>query len=149
MPSKKPETMGKFKEAPKAPTPVVKQDEIRASAGAVAKDESKTEVLSRAPKALSEIKGKIISLTINVKDIETAGKEIEKAFTQLGGRIIKTESLENKEIVTAELDSKKLKELFERLNRIGEIKENETDLKVLEGDVSITIEIIKITTQPQ
>ena len=148
MPSEKPETMGKFKEAPKAPTPVVKQDEIRPSAGAVAKDESKTEVLSRAPKASSEIKGKIISLTINVKDIETAGKEIEKAFTQLGGRIIKTESFENKEVVTTQLDSKKLKELFERLKRIGEVKEKEADLKVLEGDVSITIEIIKITTQP-
>jgi len=149
MPSKKPETMGKFKEAPKAPTPVVKQDEIRASTGAVAKDESKTEVLSRAPKALSEIKGKIISLTINVKDIETAGKEIEKAFTQLGGRIIKTESFENKEVIIAELDSKKLKELFEKLNRIGEVRENETDLKILEGNVAITIEIIKISTQPQ
>jgi hypothetical protein len=143
MPSKKPETEEKYQEAPKAPTPVAKQDKIRPSTGAVAKNELKTEVLSREPKTLSEIKGKIIILTINVKDIETAGKEIEKAFTQLGVRIIKTESFENKEVVIAKLDSEKLKELFERLKRIGEIKENETDLKVLEGDVSITIEIIK------
>jgi uncharacterized protein YoxC len=148
IPSKKPETEEKYQEAPKAPTPVVKQDEIRPSAGAIAKDESKTEVLSRVPKALSERKGKIINLTINVKDIETATKEIEKDFSQLGGRIIKTESFENKDIITAELNSNKLKELFEKLNRLGEIKEKETDLKVLEGDVSITIEIIKITTQP-
>ena len=142
MPSKKPETMGKFKEAPKAPTPVVKQDEIRPSAGAVAKDESKTEVLSRAPKALSEIKGKIISLTINVKDIETAGKEIEKAFSQLGGKVIKTESFENKEVMTAELNSNNLKELFEKLKRIGEIKEKDMVLEFLEGDATIMIEIV-------
>lgn len=142
MPSKKPETEEKYQEAPKAPTPVVKQDEIRPSTGAVAKDESKTEVLSSAPKALSKRKKKIISLTINVKDIETATKEIEKDFSQPGGRIIKTESFENKEIITAELNSNKLKELFEKLKRIGEIKEKETDLKVLESDVSITIEIV-------
>ena len=32
---------------------------------------------------------------------------------------------------------------------IEEIKEKETGLSVLEGDVAITIDIIKITTQPK
>jgi hypothetical protein len=144
-PSKKPESMGKLEEAPKAPALVVKQEEIRPSTGAVARDELKTEALSSAPraKALAERKEESISLTIHVKDIETAGKEIEKALTQLGGKIIKTESFDDKHVITAELDSKNMKDLFEKLKLIGEVKGKETDFKVLEGDITITIEIVK------
>jgi hypothetical protein len=144
-PSKKPESMGKLEEAPKAPAPVVTQEEIRPSTGAIARDELKTEALSSAPraKALAERKEESISFTIHVKDIETAGKEIEKALTQLGGKIIKTESFDDKHVITAELDSKNMKDLFEKLKLIGEVKGKETDFKVLEGDITITIEIVK------
>lgn len=141
--AKKPDVTGKVEEAPKAPAPVTKEHEARPSAGAVAKDEQKTEVLSRAPKAkaLAERKEEIFSLTINVKDIKTAVKEIEKVLIQLNGQIIRTESIENREIITANLDSKKLKELIDKLKLIGEVKEKA--LEGLEGDIKVRIEVVK------
>src|SRR4030067_463888 len=97
----------------KAPPPIQRQDEIRPSADAVAKEEVKTEVLSRAAKAKgSDAKRELVNVTVLVKDIKTAITEIETALTQLGGKIIKTEFFENREIVTAEIDSQKLTELI-------------------------------------
>src|SRR3990170_2704240 len=128
----------------KAPSPITKQDEIRPSAGAVAKDESKNQVLARAPKskALAESKEEIITLTTNVYDIETAKKEIEKVLIGLGGKIIKTESYKNNNFITADLDSKKAAELIVKLKQIGEVKEKDMDLGSMEGYIEIRIEIV-------
>lgn len=149
VPSKKPEIMDKFAEEPKAPAPATKQEETGPFTGAVAKDESRTEALSRGAKAkaLAERKEEIISLIINVNDIRTASKEIEKALMELKGKIIKTESLENKDVITAEFDSKKIKELIEKLKLVGEIEEKEVVLEGLEGNIEIRIEIAKIPMQ--
>lgn len=144
--AKKPEVTERVTEAPKAPPPVAKEDETRPSAGAVAKDEQRTEVLSRA-KAMAERKEERISLTINVKDIKTAGREIEKALMQLNGQIIRTESFENREIITAKLNLKKLKELIDKLKLIGEVKE--VALDGLEGNIEISIEIVKTSPHLQ
>jgi hypothetical protein len=151
MPTKKPEIMYKLAEEPKAPAPATatKQEETGPFTGAVARDESRTEALSRGAKAkaLAERKRVIISLTINVNDIKTASKEIEKALTQLKGKIIKTKSLENKDIITAKLNSQKIKELIEKLKLVGEIEEKEVGLEGLEGNIEIRIEIAKIPMQ--
>jgi len=144
--AKKPEVTERVTEAPKAPPPVAKEDETRPSAGAVAKDEQRTEVLSRA-KAMAERKEERISLTINVKDIKTAGREVEKALMQLNGQIIRTESFENREIITAKLDSKKLKNFIDKLKLIGEVKE--VALDGLEGNIEISIEIVKTSPHLQ
>ena len=144
LPSKKPETMDKFV-LPKAPSPITKQEEIRPSAGTVAKDESKNQVLARAPKskALAESKEEIITLTTNVYDIETAKKEIEKVLIGLGGKIIKTESYKDNNFITADLDSKKAAELIVKLKQIGEVKEKDMDLGSMEGYIEIRIEIVR------
>jgi hypothetical protein len=145
--AKKPEVTGKVIETHRAPSPVLKEAEApleaRPSAGAVAKDEQKTEVLSRAPRAktLAEKKEEIFSLIIKVKDIKTASKEIERVLIQFKGQIIRTESFENREVITAKLDSKKLKELIYKLKLIGEIKE--VALDGLEGNIEIKIEIVQ------
>ena len=96
---------------------------------------------------MTERKEEIISLIINVNDIRTASKEIEKALMELKGKIIKTESLENKDVITAELDSKKIKELIEKLKLVGEIEEKEVVLEGLEGNIEIRLEIAKIPMQ--
>jgi len=145
LPSKKTETMDKFVELPEAPSPITKQEESRPSAGAVAKDESKNQVLARAPKskALAESKEEIITLTTNVDDIETAKKEIEKVLIGLGGKIIKTESYKDNNFITADLDSKKAAELIVKLKQIGEVKEKDMDLGSMEGYIEIRIEIVR------
>jgi hypothetical protein len=127
-----------------APPPIQRQDKVRPSAGAVAKEEVKTEVLSRATKAKeSDKKREVVSITVLVKDIKTARTEIETALTHLGGKIIKTESFENKESLTAEITSQKLMELIARLKNIGDVKDKEIDIHALEVHVEIAIEVMK------
>jgi hypothetical protein len=139
MPSKKPAPMDKLEEAP---PPIQRQDKVRPSAGAVAKEEAKTEILSREAKAkVSDEKREIVNVTVLVKDIETARTKIETALTHLGGKIIKTESFENKEIVNAEINSQKYKEFIERLKSIGDVEEKEIDLKGRDGIFELIIEI--------
>jgi len=141
VPAKKPMIMDKLE---KAPPPIQRQAEVRPSAGAVAKEEGKTDVLSHAAKAkVSDEKSGVVNVTILVKDIETARTEIETALTHLGGKIIKTESFENKEVLTAEITSQKLTELIARLKSVGEVEEKEVDLGIHEGTLEIMIEIVK------
>ncbi len=148
----KEEIMKKYAEA-EAPAPLARQDKVAPSVGTVANDKSKREIMSSAPesKAMAEIKKDSISLSVNVKDIESARKEIEKALMQLKGKIIRTEFFENKEALIAELDSEKLKELNEKLKLIGEVKEEAVVLESLKvdaarfrGKVKIRIEIVEI-----
>ncbi len=148
MPLKKPETMDKLA-MPKAPPVVTKQEEIRPFAGALAKEEPSREPLSTVPKAkaLADRKREGIGLTVNVKDIETDSKEIEKTLMQCGGKVIKTELLENKNVLLAEINSEAVKGLIEKLKLIGEVKEKGLDLEVaatrFRGNIEIRIEIVK------
>ncbi len=149
-PAKKPELF-EIKKAPEAPAPAGKQQEVMQYTGAISKDEVKGEGLSPAPKlkeTMDRRKADSISLTLNVRDLESALIEVEKAVTRLGGKIIKTEALENKNTLTAELDAEKIKELSGRLKALGEIKEKETALETQEGKLEIRIEIIKTMTMP-
>ena len=142
--------VGEHVEAPKAPTRVAKRERVVPAAGAIVKSESKREALPYELRARALVKGKEegINLTINVKDIETATREIEKALMQLGGKIIKTEYLEQRNVVVAELNSKKVKELFEKLRPIGKLKDKALALEAREGDIEIRIELSKITIEP-
>jgi hypothetical protein len=115
------------------------------SAGAVAKSEQEgTSSYKRAESLLD--KKENINLTINVEAIAPASKEIEKNLTELGGKVTKTESSENKKVIVAEIDSKKLNELIEKLNLLGQIKK-EAISEAQEGNIKIKIEIVKNPTQ--
>jgi hypothetical protein len=132
---------GKSLEAPEAPR-VAKRDKVEPSAGALGKREYKRKALSPDFKgALIEKEEGALRLTINVKDIETAGREIEKAFVKLGGKIIKKEYFDQRNIIVAELDSKKVEDLFEKLTILGEVKEKALTLEGREGDIEIRIEV--------
>ncbi|MBW2038112.1 MAG: DUF2275 domain-containing protein [Deltaproteobacteria bacterium] len=140
----------KYAGAPKAPAKVAKGGKVEPPAGAVARDELKREVVSKESRArtLAERREEGIGLAVNVRDIETASKEIEEVLMQLGGKIIRTESLENKIVIAAELDSQKVNELLEKLKAIGEVKEKGMALEVWEGEVEIRIELVKTPIHP-
>lgn len=129
----------------KTPTPFGRQvGEMSSAADYGVGQEIREKTLSSAPiaRALSLKKEEGIRLTVNVKDFEADSREIEKAVIQAGGKIIKTESLKNKDIIFAELSSERFKELLERLKLIGEVKEKDV-LYALKGDMRIRIEILK------
>lgn len=133
---------GKSVETPKAPARAAKRDKVAPSAGVVAKRESKRKALSPELKmALVERKREGVGLTINVKDVEAAREEIEKALTQLGGKIIETEDFEQRKVIFAELDSKKMKELFEKLMLIGEMGERALPSEARKGTIEVRMEI--------
>ena len=136
---------GKSREAPKAPTRVAKRDKVLPSAGVVKKGELKRKALPHElrARAVVEREDEGMSLTINVKDIETAGEEIEEAFIRSGGKIIKKEYFVQRNIIVAELDSKKVEELLEKLKRVGAVKGKVLALEPREGSIEIKIEIVR------
>jgi hypothetical protein len=137
---------GKSKESFK-PSPMFskRQNEAAPSAGSVAKSEQEGASSYKRAESLFDEKENV-NLNINAQNIDSASKETEKALTELGGRVIKTESFEGKNIIAAEIDSKKLSELIEKLNPIGLVKK-ETISETEEGNIKIKIEIVKNPTQ--
>ncbi|MFQ6031725.1 MAG: DUF2275 domain-containing protein [Candidatus Zixiibacteriota bacterium] len=133
---------GKFQQLPKASARVAKRDEVEPPAGAIGKREYERKALSPEMKmALVERKRKGVGLTINVRDIEVARKEIKKTVTQLGGKIIETEDFEQRNVIFAELDSKKINELFEKLKLIGEVRERALPSEARKGTIEVRMEI--------
>ncbi len=133
---------GKRRAAPKARARGEKRDEVTPSAGVIAKRESGRRPLSPELRtALVERDKKAVRVTINVKDIETAGTEIDSALMQLGGKIIKTEDFEQRNVILAELDFRNMKELLEKLKLIGEVEERALPLEAQEGTIAVRIEI--------
>ncbi len=132
-----------------APSPSAKQEQAVPSAGVAAKDESKRRTFSEAlqAKTSAEKKNGIIGLAVKVEDMAAAGREIEKIITNFGGKIIKKESIENKDIFTVEFASRKLKELIVPLGRIGEVEETMVVSEDLEGIIEIKIEVARILKQ--
>ena len=112
-----------------------------------AKEKSACLVVSAAPraKALGEKEQPGTHLTLTVQDVNAARSEIEKALAELGGRIIKTESLERKELLTVELSSGQREALLDKLKVLGEVKGGKGETEVNEGGTElIGIEIMRI-----
>jgi hypothetical protein len=116
-----------------------------ALAGA-AKETRERKKLAAAPmvKESAVVKPGPVDLTVRVKDVRIAGREVENFLGQLGARKIKRESSEEKEVLTAELNALKAKQFLEKLKAIGEIKEKGVPLDISEGDIAIRVEIVSI-----
>jgi hypothetical protein len=129
-------------EAPQAPANGMKPEAAVPPTGEVAKDEADRKTLySKMKPAVAARKQGGVSIVITVKEVKTATREIERALEQLGGHIIKRVSFENRDLIVAELDSKKVEELLERLGPIGELHDKEWALEAREGAVEIAVEI--------
>ena len=152
-----------------APVPAERENRAMSSVGAIVKDESRPESLSTAPrggeaheervkeksdrqalsaapaaKALAEKRQAAIHLTLAVKDLDAARPEIEKALSQLGGKIIKMETIEGKIVLSAELSSNQVRRLLDRLRDLGELKGGTVDSAAEEGATKmIRIEVLR------
>jgi hypothetical protein len=136
---------------PETAQPFAQKEKAVPSAGAVAKDESQQKALSPAPalRALAESKKESLFLTVNVQDIKKTREDIVKVVTQLNGKITKTESLADRDVLTIELNSERFDELIEKLKLIGVVEEKERTLDGPKGNREITIEIMKESKQTQ
>lgn len=162
VPSREPEAVRDRLEAPKAPEPM-KQAELsqeqRAAApasgkdvstppvGALAQGEAEREPAPAAPrmKTMAEERKEGIQITVQVNNVDSAQREIEKHISELGGKVVKKESYENKNVLTAEMDSEELKEFFERLKSVGQVKEKDIGFEGEKEKVVIKIEVLAIS----
>jgi hypothetical protein len=126
--------------------PFVQKEKALPSAGAMAKDESQQKALSPAPalRASAESKKESLYLTVYVQDIKKAREDTVKVVIQLKGKITKTESLADRDLLRITLSSKQLKGLIEKLRLIGRVEEKEEAFEGCEEDREITLEIVQI-----
>jgi len=79
-----------------------------------------------------------------VKDIAAATKEIEAVLLNLNGKIVNTEYSENRNVLFAEIPSRKMNEFLDQLKPIGEVQKKL--IKASEAsDLALTIRITIIT----
>jgi len=93
-------------------------------------------------KASVEKKQQIITITVGADNAGTATGEIETMLNRLSATNLKQQSQESIRTITATLPSQKLKELYEKLKTIGDVKENVLLYNIPEGDISVRIEIV-------
>ena len=136
---------------PETAQPFAQKEKAVPSAGAVAKDESQQKALSPAPalRALAEVKKESLYLRVHVQDIKKAREDTVKVVTQLEGKITKTDSLADRDVLTIELNSERFDELIEKLKLIGVVEEKERSLDGRKGNREIIIEIMKESKQSQ
>lgn len=123
---------------------IVKENESIASQGTEIKETREHKAMSATPqlKTVASKKPYIITITVKATNIAVAGKDVEDLLNKSNAQKIKCESLENMEVITAELASQKIKELFEKLKTIGEMKEKGTPSDLSEGNIIVRIEIV-------
>jgi hypothetical protein len=129
----------------KAPAEKAKGEVAAPAPGVAPADELKREV---APSSVvfekglrSEQKAEGLILIVNVSDLAVANRDVEGTIQQLGGKIIQMETIGDKAVINAEIDSKQMKELFNQLNLIGEVQEEGVASEEQKGDVGVQIEL--------
>lgn len=133
----------------KAPA-AAKREEAAPSTGVVATDELERGAVSSvvSEKAVAEGAVEAVNFMVNVKEMELAIQDIEETLQQLGGRKIKTQSLRDKVVINAEIESRQVRELFNQLNIIGEVQEQRGTTEAVEGEVGIRIDLGKTPKEP-
>lgn len=145
----------------KAPVEEAKREEAVPATDTAHTDALERGVLSsleESKKTVAEAEAQAVRFVVNVKTIEPATQDTEETLRQLGGRNIKTESLRDRSIINAEIESRQVRELYHQLNLIGEVQEESAALEdwkadevqeegvaleAREGDVGVQIELEK------
>ena len=83
-----------------------------------------------------------ILATVHVVDVSTAIKDVEELLIRLGALKIEKESLPNLAVITAELRTEKMQELFVDLMLIGEVGVSSPSLTSAGEGTRIRIEIV-------
>jgi hypothetical protein len=133
--------------SPQPGAPAVPQEQ---ATGAMMRDEIKSKAETPAQKALIEASAEKVSrtFTVQVKDIEAAGGDVEQAITKLGGSITRRESNKAKRIYVVAVDAYKFLEFEHMLRLIGEIKNETVAPPSQSGRIELTIELINNPARP-
>lgn len=127
-------------EAPAAP----KQDEVVTLEESIKKERDKPKDFSRSLGAKGSVEKKSEPWTseVRVTDIAAATKEIEAVILNLNGRITGIEYTENRNILVAEIDSRHMNELIQKLETMGEVIKKPEDSKPSAPALALRITIV-------
>lgn len=127
-----------------APAAARKQKEDMATEETATRDIRERKALPAAPmlKAAAEKRVGHIGFTVHVRDVGTAGGEVENLLGRLGAHRIEREPLQSTEVITAKLQTEKIQELIEKLRVIGEVTEEGARSDIPKEDAGIRIEIV-------
>jgi hypothetical protein len=139
-------SMGKAK----APAKMMEQEAAAPAvpaAGTAYRDETGRRGLP-APKAVTprttaKGKAKEVYFLVHVEDLAHASRDIEETLRQLGARAIQTAPLQDKTVIDAEIDAKKVQALTDQLHLLGEVQEKGVAMEAQEGDVEVRIDLEK------
>jgi hypothetical protein len=87
-------------------------------------------------------KAQSLEVSVRVKDMRAGVGKIEGFLGQVGARKIEKESLEGKEVLTAEIRGQNMEEFMKKLKAIGEVKEKAMPPNIIEEDTVIRIEVV-------
>ena len=87
-------------------------------------------------------------ISMRVKDLAVAAREIEKALTQSGGSITRREILGAKRSYVISIDARKLRYFKKRLKPIGDARDESGWPVSQDGQIALKIELIVDTDQP-
>jgi len=143
--------IGEFRTAERAPSPPAaagvaptQKDKMALAEGAARERKGLQKAQPMAPSLRMAAKSKpeLMSFLVRVKDVRLAGGEVESLLQQLGASRIERVSRASDEIITAEVKAEKMKELSDKLMRVGEVEEKDSRLDSIEKDATLRIEIV-------
>jgi hypothetical protein len=114
------------------------------SGGSLSFEMDKTQKLSaptQEPERMSKQINQTRTLTIHVNDIESARDEFEKSVKTFGGHILETDSTPASFIYVVNIDSRKMKDFKNDLDRIGKFEPKPGDHETLDSG-NIRIELV-------
>ena len=83
-----------------------------------------------------------LHLTIQVKDVHIAFREVEERLAQANGRIIDRQRRDGREFLKAEVAAQNLAAFLDRIEAIGRVKVEKSPRDVPDGIVTVKIEIV-------
>ena len=121
-----------------------RQKDERAAGSAMKRDMERKASPAPPPRlrAFGPKRTEAIGVTLHARNVGIAIGEIENLLVRLGANRIEREYAEGAEVITAELQAEKLKDLLEKMKTVGEVKEKDAITDIAKGDTAIRIEII-------
>ena len=113
------------------------------TAGGEPRSEGSPLVAKRKAALTEESAEKAVDLIMKVNDFDTAQKEIEKAVTVFGGKMIRTAPSADKGEIIVSINKDKVAELLVKLKTIGDVKEQVPTQVGSEGYLTIRITMTK------
>jgi hypothetical protein len=125
------------------PSSATRQIETGKASGMAARDEMMQRAAPAAPRSelSAENKAEILAtVTVTVKVLDSAKKEIETYIARSGGELKTIEQSESRIIITVKLDPAKTNKFVAHLGNLGTIKENLQAVSMQSGSFKLVIE---------